>query len=164
MDGEKVLVAFYSRTGTTKGVAEELAKSLGCESEEIIDTKSRSGFFGILSAGWSAMFRRLTVIEEVKKNPEKYELVVVGTPIWAGRAASAARTYLSQYRDRFKRVAFFCTCGDPNQKGAFEDMAELCGKEPEAVLAVTAKQAGKEEANSEIRDFSRQLSAEKQAE
>jgi len=47
----KALVVFYSRTGTTKQVAEALAQSLNCDSEELIDTKKRSGPLGFLSAG-----------------------------------------------------------------------------------------------------------------
>jgi flavodoxin len=45
----KALVVFYSRTGATKQVAEALAESLNCDSEELIDTKKRGGPLGFLS-------------------------------------------------------------------------------------------------------------------
>ncbi len=67
MEKMKALVAFYSSTGHAKKIAEAIAKSLDCEIEEIIDTKNRSGFFGLVSAGWSAAFKKLTVIEDIKR-------------------------------------------------------------------------------------------------
>jgi flavodoxin len=158
------LVVFYSRTGTTKNVAEAIASSLDCDIEEIIDTKNRLGFLGVLSAGWSAIFRKLTVIEEITKNPGEYDIVIVGGPVWAGRAGSAARTYLSQYKDRFRQVAFFCAGGGPGQQGVFTDMAELCGKEPVAFLEVTAKEVGKGEHSVKIGEFVSQISTQTQTE
>jgi menaquinone-dependent protoporphyrinogen IX oxidase len=50
---------------------------------------------------------RLTVIGEPEKDSASYDLVVVGTPIWAGAVAPAIRTYLSQNKERLKRVASF---------------------------------------------------------
>jgi hypothetical protein len=37
------IVSCYSRTGNTRKIAEELANALGCDIEEIIDTKNGSG-------------------------------------------------------------------------------------------------------------------------
>jgi len=43
----KALVVFYSRTSTTKPVAESLAQSLNCDSEELIDTKNAAGLWAL---------------------------------------------------------------------------------------------------------------------
>ncbi|MFX0004733.1 MAG: flavodoxin, partial [Promethearchaeota archaeon] len=67
----KPLVVFYSRTGTTKKIAELISKSINCELEEIIDTKKRTGFIiGFLKSGYAAMKEKLTIIEKIQKNPE----------------------------------------------------------------------------------------------
>ena len=52
----KVLVAFYSRTGSTKLVAEAIAQALNADVEEIKDKKDRNGIFGFLKSGYEAVF------------------------------------------------------------------------------------------------------------
>ena len=37
----KTLIAYYSRTNVTKGIAETLQKKLNCDIEQIRDTKNR---------------------------------------------------------------------------------------------------------------------------
>jgi hypothetical protein len=48
------------------------------------------------------------------------------------------RTYLAQYKDSFKKVAFFCTHKYTNDS-PFEEMASICGKTPVATLIVHSK-------------------------
>ncbi len=48
---KKILVAYYSKTGNTKRAAEDIAKSLGADLEEIKDKRNRKGFGRGLRAG-----------------------------------------------------------------------------------------------------------------
>lgn len=50
----KTSVIFYSRTGNTRKIAEELSNSLKCDTEEIVDTQKRSGVFGYIRSGRDA--------------------------------------------------------------------------------------------------------------
>lgn len=59
----KRLVVYYSRTGTTKRIGEEIAEALGADSVEIFDQKSREGMIGWLKAGWDARRRKVTEIK-----------------------------------------------------------------------------------------------------
>jgi flavodoxin len=68
------IVVFYSRTGTTKQVAEELAQSFNCDSEELIDTKKRSGPLGFMAAGKDAKIKKLTTLADTKHDPSLYNL------------------------------------------------------------------------------------------
>jgi flavodoxin len=70
---------FYSRNGTTRKVAATISQVLKCDTEEVVDKRKRTGFFGYMRAGFDATFRRLTTIEEPKKNPNSYELIMIGT-------------------------------------------------------------------------------------
>ena len=47
----KTIVVYYSRTGNTRKVAEELADTLKCDIEQIIDTQKRSDVLGFLRSG-----------------------------------------------------------------------------------------------------------------
>ncbi|MEW6222484.1 MAG: flavodoxin [Candidatus Hadarchaeota archaeon] len=125
----KILVAYYSRTGTTKKVGETIAKHLNADSDEIIDLKKRLGLRPIrwLAAGMDAKREKLTKIE-VKKNPEKYDLVVVGTPAWANNIAPAVRTYLTNHNWAKKKVGIFCTAGGDHVEKPLAEVERLTKK------------------------------------
>ncbi len=132
------LVVYYSRTGNTKKVADKLAILLKCASEEIHDTKNRNGILGWLSAGKTATKKELTTLEKLSNNPASYDIVIVGTPMWNHTMSTPIRTYLTQYKDSFKKVAFFCT-HKYTDDSPFEEMASLCGKPPVAALILNSK-------------------------
>lgn len=132
------LVAYYSRTGNTKKVAEKLAILLKCVSEEIHDTKNRKGIFGWLSAGKTATKKELTTLEMVSNDPASFDIVIIGTPMWNHTVSTPIRTYLTQYKDSFRKVAFFCT-HQFTDDSPFEEMASLCGKTPVSTLILHSK-------------------------
>jgi flavodoxin len=126
----KPLVVFYSRSGVTRKVAESLSQKLGCDVEEVVDTKNRGGLWGYITSGYGANRKRLTVIRDTKYDPSQYDLVIIGTPVWAGLMSVPIRTYITKNMDKLKRVAFFCTLGSKDAPRIFPDMEELCGKRP----------------------------------
>jgi len=149
----KALVVFYSRTGATKQVAEALAESLNCDSEELIDTKKRSGPLGFVSAGRDAKAKKLTKLADIKRDPALYDLVVLGTPIWAGTLSSAMRTYIANDKSKFKRVAFFCTHGGSQSQQLFAEMEALCERRPVSILALQEKEVKTGNYQGKIRQF-----------
>lgn len=137
----KTLVVFYSRTGRTKAVAEKLVEALGCDSEEITDLKNRRGLIGFFRSGYDAVSRRLTVIKPLQRNPSKYDLVIIGTPVWVGTVSAAVRTYVHMNKKFFpKKVVFFCTYGGGSEdaKKVFVEMQGLVERKPVAVLGLKA--------------------------
>ena len=85
----KALTVFYSRTGTTREVAESISQTLSCDVEEIVDTKKRGGPLGLLFSGRDASQKKLTVVRPPQKDPSLYDIVVIGTPVWAGNMSPA---------------------------------------------------------------------------
>jgi len=152
----KALVIYYSRTGNTRKVGEDIAKSLKCDSEEIIDKKGRGGPLGYLNAGREAMKKKLTEIGPLQKDVAKYDMVIIGTPNWGSNISCAARTYISQNKDKLKhakQMAFFCTAGGGSNGHIFADMEELCGKAPKATLELATKEVGAGEHLKKVQDF-----------
>ena len=131
-------VVYYSRTGTTRKVAEKLVALLQCPKEEIYDTVNRKGTLGWLSAGKDATTKKLTKLEKVNIDPTPYSIIVIGTPTWNHTLSSPIRTYCTQYKDRFKKVAFFCTY-QYTDDNPFKEMELLCGKVPVATLRLHRK-------------------------
>jgi flavodoxin len=133
-----ILVVYYSRTGTTKKVAERIVQDLGCETEQLFDTKNRKGPLGYMGAGKDSSTKRLTELKPIQKNPGAYELVVIGTPIWAWKMSTPIRTYIQMYKNKFANVAFFITCiGKPTD--TLQEMETLIGKRPVSTLLLTRK-------------------------
>lgn len=80
----KALVAYYSRGGTTKKVAEKISALLEADIEEIHDLKKRSGIIGWLKSARDASSRKLTTLEAVKNDASTYDIIVIG-PTHMGR-------------------------------------------------------------------------------
>ena len=110
---QKTLLVFYSRSGTTKALAEKIRARLGSDidMEEIIDLKGRDGFFGNLIGGLDALFQRQTAIDSPMHDPADYDRVIVGSPVWYGNLAPAIRTWLTQNAIDItgSAMGFFCT-------------------------------------------------------
>jgi len=149
----KTLVVYYSRTKITEKVAQTISENINCDIEEIIDLKNRSGAIGYLKAGKDAMKKVETDISISDKDPSRYDCVIIGTPVWAFTMAPAIRTYINQNKDRFKKVAFFCTEGGSGHEKTFKDMEELTKKKPITTLFLLTKEVSKEQHINKTQEF-----------
>jgi len=145
----KCLVVYYSMSGTTEKVANAVAGFLKCDIEEITEPRRRRGVFGFLRSGREAMRKIQPPIRIPTKDPAKYDIVIIGTPVWAGNIASPARTFLGKYGPWIKEIAFFSTAGS-SAAGAeggktFAEMEAAAGKKPLAVLSLRTKEVKNEE-------------------
>jgi flavodoxin len=129
----KILVVYFSRTGNTEKVGQALATELKADSVKLNEQGTDwDGVWGYLKAGKAAWKGEATSIEKLKKEPKDYDLVVVGTPIWAWDLTPAVRSFLTVYKDDLKKVAFFATEGGSGHEKAFKNMETLAGKAPVA--------------------------------
>lgn len=153
----KSLVVYYSRTGVTKKVAEQIAKNLKSDIEEIIDTKDRSGPVGYLIAGRDAATKKLTKIQPIKNNPSEYDIIFIGTPVWVGNMSTAIRTYIHENKDKFKKVVFFCTQGGAGAEKTFNHMQELCNKTPISTLTLLTKEISNNAYTEKVKKFTNKI-------
>jgi flavodoxin len=154
----KTLVIYYSRTGKTKFVAEKVAAKLKAEIEEVVDLKSRSGRFGFLKAGYDATRGNETEIEETKKSASDFEIIVIGTPVWNSRPASAISTYLKRNDFAGKKVAVFCTNeGMGEEKAVDRTKALISNGDVVGELVVSKVFENPEETESKISDWCNKL-------
>jgi len=155
----KCLVVYYTRTGKTKFVAEAIATELGADLEEIVDLKKREGKLGWIMGGKDATQKKLTEIAPPKRVPAEYDLVVIGTPIWAWTLTPAIRTYLSKNDLSGKKVALFYTF-DSDMKQAGERTRALM---PNATiiseLPLANPSGNKEETEKKIAEWCASLKA-----
>ncbi|MGQ9617018.1 MAG: flavodoxin family protein [Spirochaetota bacterium] len=135
-----ILVVYYSLTGRTEKVAEEIASKLKSNVEKIIDKKKRKGLLGFIFAGRDAFRERLTEIDRPLKDPSNYDLVILGTPIWASNITPALRTYLNMYKGGFKKLALFTTSGGKDYEKVSSKIAEITGIKPMSYAGFSKKE------------------------
>ena len=110
---QKTLVLYYSETGTTKAVAEELQKQLGADIESIEAVEPYSGDFQkTMQRGQREMQSGETpAIKPLKKKIADYDVIFLGYPIWFGTYAMPIATLVKENDFDGKIVVPFCTFG-----------------------------------------------------
>ena len=131
-----IAVVYYSRTGNTQTVAQELARRLSADVYAIQDVHSRRGVFGFLRAVFDALHQREVRIVAPEITFARYRAVVIATPVWASNVSAPLRTWLKRHAASLPDVAFVCTYGGSGAQGVLKDLADLAGKAPVAELAL----------------------------
>jgi hypothetical protein len=134
----KVLVAFFSRTGTTRRLAEHIARAIGAELEELKETRSRLGLWGWVRSGYEGTYRRPATVLPLHCNLGDYDIVFIGSPTWNRALASPVRGFLEQYASELSHVdvALFATCQGQGASDVLEQMSALLKQPPLAALAM----------------------------
>ena len=110
---QKMLVLYYSETGTTKTVAEELQKQLNADIESIEAVEPYSGNFQetiqrgqreMQSGEWPA-------IKPIQKKIADYDIIFLGYPIWFGTYANPIVTLVKENDFAGKTIVPFCSFG-----------------------------------------------------
>jgi menaquinone-dependent protoporphyrinogen IX oxidase len=119
-DDEMILIAYYSRKGHVKKMAETYATKYHFDILEIKDTVNRHGIFGFLKAGSQAAKKISTPIEQIQLDLTAYDKVILCSPVWAGNMACPIRTFLKEYGSQIKMVEFVLMSG-----GKGNDLADV---------------------------------------
>ncbi len=126
---EKILVVYYSFEGNTKFVAEQIAKTLGADTLELrpkneIKTK---GFLKYVWGGSQILMKKRPELESFDKDPKDYDIIFIGTPVWAWNYAPPVGTFLDNTDLKGKKIALFSCHGGQNAK-TFDKMKEALEK------------------------------------
>ncbi len=132
-----VLVVYYSRTGTTRRVAEQLAAAGGWDLERVIDNRPRDGLVGYVRSAIDSLLQRRTTLTPPQHDASRYDLVIVGSPVWNASVSTPIRTWLEQHRGQLPPLAFFVTEGGRGGGRAMRQMAALAGGLPTPTLELT---------------------------
>lgn len=113
----KKLVAYFSASGTTAGVAAELAKAADADLYEIEPKEPYTS----ADLNWMDKTARSTIeMKEKSSRPEikdtdariaEYDVVYVGFPIWWYVAPTIINTFLEKYDFSGKTIILFATSG-----------------------------------------------------
>ena len=127
--GGDILVAYFSHTGNTEAVAQQIASLTGGTLAQI----GRAEDYGDLQQEAEAEIKdgarpEITVSVD---NVADYDTVFVGYPIWWDEAPAMIATFLSSYDFSGKTIVPFVTSGGSGFSGALDTIAEL---QPDAAV------------------------------
>lgn len=133
----KILVAYFSATGTTKGVAEHIANGLNADIYEIVPEEPYTD----ADLDYNDNNSRTTIemndpdarpaISGSVENMEQYDIVFIGYPIWWYVAPTIINTFLESYDFSGKTIVPFATSGGSGMGNTNEKLAPSC---PGAIL------------------------------
>ncbi len=98
---KKVIVYYFSKTGSNRYLAEKIASRLGADIEQI-RPNATAMFCLIIQMGMG--------LKELKHRPEDYDRVILCGPIWMGSLIYPLRRFLEKYITRIKELVFVTCC------------------------------------------------------
>lgn len=115
--GKKVLVAYFSATGTTKKLAEYAADTMDAELYEIVPKQPYTSAdldYGDKNSRSTKEMNDPGSRPEINgsvENMADYDIVFIGYPIWWGEAPRIVSTFMESYDFSGKTVVTFSTSG-----------------------------------------------------
>lgn len=128
---KNALVAYFSATETTKGLAERLAKSIKADLFEIVPKNKYSD----ADLDWTKKTSRSSIeMNDLKCRPEiakkiddvsQYDVIFVGFPIWWYREPSIIDTFIESYDFHNATIVPFATSGGSGIGDADKNIRKL---------------------------------------
>lgn len=127
---KKILVTYFSHTGNTREIANQIHAIVGGDIFEILAVNPYPKDYDVcvkqakkeLDSGYKPELKSKI------KNIETYDLVFIGYPIWFGTFPAPVKTFLSEYDFSGKTVVPFCTHGGGGPGRNVTDIEILCPK------------------------------------
>ena len=120
----KTLVLYYSLTGNTKMVAEEIARNVGADIEaiEAVDPYDTNFEACIQRCMQEREQGVLPEIQPVQADLSKYDVIFLGYPVWFGTYAPPVTKWLEGVDLSGKKVVPFCTFGSGGLESSTKDL------------------------------------------
>ena len=131
---EKMLVIYFSATGTTKGIAEKIASVTGADLYEIVPKEPYTDE----DLNYSDDSSHATVeqndpdvrpeYEDIQVDIENdYSTIFIGYPIWWGQEPRIMDTFVESYNFEGKTIIPFCTSGSSGIESSSANLVEKAG-------------------------------------
>lgn len=119
----KSLVVYYSNSGNTELIAKGIARCLNADLRKVEEVRKRS----ILGYLWGAICARRGKSSRIKSmdfNLDEYDLIFLGTPVWAARPTPAINAFVSRANFKNKKVVVFVTMAATGDKSTIKAIDE----------------------------------------
>lgn len=128
IESPRILVAYYSLTGKTERIAKAIVDASGGQLYRIEvaknypkDTKEQRA---VLEQEIETNY--LPPLKSTDINPENYDIIFLGSPVWANHISQPIKSFLAEYNLSGKRIIPFVTHSGGGRGECFKDVADLC--------------------------------------
>lgn len=120
----KVLIAYFSYSGTTKNVANILSQKTGGDLFEIVPRDNYSNVY--MESNSEIRGNERPALKETVENMEEYDIVFVGYPVWWHATPAPVNTFLESYDLTGKLIIPFCTSGESDIDETMPTFLDSC--------------------------------------
>lgn len=129
----RTAVVYYSLTGNTEDTARKIAEEISADLILLEAEKAYpdSGFRKFYWGGKSAVMGEMPKLKAYEFDVSKYDLIVFGTPVWAGTFNPCIRTFVHDNKEALKgkECAVFCCHSGGGGEKTFRKLKEYLGIE-----------------------------------
>ena len=124
---KKILIAYFSWSGNTKHIAEEIQNRVGGDMFRIETATPYPNDYNETAYGVAKKQHDENIFPELKSKGDvsNYDVIFVGTPAWWYTMAPAVKTFLKENNFEGKTIVPFITHGGGGKYSIAEDMAKL---------------------------------------
>ena len=125
---KKILVAYFSYSGNTREIADQIHKSVGGDIFEIQSVKPYPDDYNavVQQARQELKSGHKPALKTKMENIKSYDLVFIGYPNWCSTIPAPVMAFLSQYDFSGKTIAPFCTHDGSGLGRSAADILKLC--------------------------------------
>ena len=149
-----ILIAYFSKSGRTKKIAELIASEINAPLHEIITEKKypKTYIMTILEARKEFKNNEKPALTSEIKNFDAYNKILLGFPIWWFTCPQAIISFLEKYNFSGKKIYPFCTSGGSNCEKAAAKIRELC-KDSQVFDGIKANSLDKSKISEWLKDL-----------
>jgi len=127
----RTAVVYYSLGGNTAFAAARIAQILQADlfPLETVEDFPKQGLRKFWRGGQSVMRQETPALKPCPFDPEAYDLVILGFPVWAGNVATPLRTFVLEHREALSHLrlgSVACQSGSGGHQ-AFARLAQSIG-------------------------------------
>ena len=125
---KKILVAYFSHSGNTREIANQIHENVGGSIFEIVTVDSYPSNYDevVKQAKQEQESGSKPTLKTKIENIESYEVVFIGHPNWWGTIPRPVATFLSEYDFSGKTIVPFCTHEGSGLGRSERDIKKLC--------------------------------------
>jgi len=129
----KTAIIYFSLTGFTASIAETMAKILDAELIPLKTMDEQSKEFSlktIVKGGSQVVRKKKPELKEYQFDPADFDLIIIGTPVWAWNFTPPLRTFFAEQDLSGKKVAIYAT----HQGGLGKTLKNMIADMPDAII------------------------------
>ena len=146
-ESPEILVAYFSYSGTTKGVAEKIAESTGGTLFEINTVKTYSNVY--TESNREIRRNERPELSSAVADMDKYDIVFVGFPVWWHATPAPINTFLESYDLKDKLIIPFCTSGGSEMDEPLPTFLDSC----DGIAVYGGKRVGSSEVDAWLKEL-----------